>query len=57
VLRRTDDVESSSALTDLRLWFIMAVDVYGGPIRVVVMRLIVEPALASPLAPRVVCEN
>jgi hypothetical protein len=35
----------------------MAFDVDGGPVWVVVMRLVVEPALAPPLAPRVVCEN
>ena len=57
VIRRVDCVDSSKAFTDLRLWFIMASDIDGRLVRVVLMRLLVESAPARPLSPGVFCED
>jgi len=57
VLRRTSFVDSSSALIDLWLRFSMAFDVDGGPVRIVMVWLVVESAPAALRAPGVFREN
>lgn len=57
VLRRVALVESSIAFRDLRLWFNMAFDVYGGPVRVLLVWLFIKTAPALLLPSGMFCER